>query len=77
MFVFNVSPTAEDIMETRLVRQTGGAWDQTRDPWLHGDLYIHYTMAAPGWVCNRPNVYIGVRLNLSINVNWSPLLYWK
>ena len=30
-----------------LIQQTGGARDQTGDPWVPGECDIHYTTAAP------------------------------
>ena len=29
-----------------LIQKTGGAIDQTQDPWVQGEWFIHYTMAA-------------------------------
>ena len=47
-FVFNVPPTAKVIMETEpwlsLIRQTGGARDQTQNLWVQGDWLITYEM---------------------------------
>ena len=30
-----------------LIQQTGRAKDETRDPWVQGERFIHYTIAAP------------------------------
>ena len=34
-------------MAYSLIQQTGGARDQTRDPWIQGKWFIHNTMGAP------------------------------
>ena len=33
-------------MKTGLIRQIGGAGDRTRDAWVQGEWFIHYTMAG-------------------------------
>ena len=48
--MFNIPPPAKVIwkwaMAKSLMRQTGGAVDQAQDPWVQGQVFIHYTMAA-------------------------------
>ena len=33
--------------ELRVIWQIGGDWDQTRDPWLQGEWFIHITTVDP------------------------------
>ena len=50
--MFNVPPTAKVIWRRdyslSLIQQTGGATDQTQDPWVQGEWFIHFTTTAPG-----------------------------
>ena len=35
-----------------MIRQTGGAGDQTRDPWVPGEWFKHYITVAPLKACD-------------------------
>ena len=50
-------------MEMGLIRQSSGAVDQTRDPSIHGERFIHSTMAASIKHYSKVCVFLYVSLN--------------